>query len=76
MALPRDPFHRDLSRDGPSGGAPRPDPRRLDPRRLHLQRSWRRVCDIDPMILRVRLLRRQGSLLAARSMEQELLPPF
>ncbi|MCP9927934.1 hypothetical protein [Cyanobium sp. CH-040] len=45
-------------------------------RRRHLERSWRRDCDIDPMILRARQLRRQGSLPQAVSVEQELLPLF
>ena len=33
-------------------------------------------CDLDPMILRARLLRQQGSLPQARCLEQELLPLF
>jgi hypothetical protein len=44
-----------------------------DPRR-HLERCWHRECDIDPMILRMRVLRHRGSLPQARSLEQELLP--
>jgi hypothetical protein len=42
--------------------------------RFHLERCWRQECDIDPMILRMRLLRHLGSLPQARSLEQELLP--
>jgi hypothetical protein len=49
---------------------PVPDPRR------HLERCWGEECDIDPMILRLRLLRHRGSLPQARSLEQELLPLF
>jgi hypothetical protein len=33
-------------------------------------------CDIDPMILRARLLRREGWFPQARCVEQELLPLF
>lgn len=42
--------------------------------RLHLEHCWRQECDIDPMILRMRLLRHCGSLPQAQSLEQELLP--
>jgi hypothetical protein len=44
--------------------------------RRHLIRCWCRDCDIDPMILRLRQLRHQGSLEQARCLEQELLPLF
>ncbi|MFM8277332.1 MAG: hypothetical protein ACKN89_10185 [Cyanobium sp.] len=44
--------------------------------RQHLERCWRRECDIDPMILRLRLLLHQQLLLQALSLEQELLPLF
>ena len=44
--------------------------------RQHLERCWRRECDIDPMILRLRLLRHQQLLLQALSLEEELLPLF
>jgi hypothetical protein len=47
---------------------PVPDPR------PHLERCWGQECDIDPMILRMRLLRHLGSLPQALSLEQELLP--
>ena len=33
-------------------------------------------CDLDPMILRARQLRKQGSMPQARCLEQELLPLF
>ena len=33
-------------------------------------------CDLDPMILRARQLRQQGSTPQARCLEQELLPLF
>jgi hypothetical protein len=49
---------------------PVPDPR------CHLERCWGEECDIDPMILRLRLLRHLGSLPQALSLEQELLPLF
>ncbi len=45
------------------------------PRRL-LERALARECDIDPLILRARLLRRQGAALQALCLEQELLPLF
>jgi hypothetical protein len=48
----------------------------LNPCQVHLERCWRQECDIDPMILRMRLLRHQGSLPQAQSLEQELLPLF
>ncbi|MFZ9753428.1 MAG: hypothetical protein ACO3B3_07745 [Cyanobium sp.] len=44
-----------------------------DPRR-HLERTWLRECDIDPMILRLRQLRHQGCQPQADCLEQELLP--
>jgi hypothetical protein len=49
---------------------PVPEPRQ------HLERCWGQECDIDPMILRMRLLRHRGSLPQALSLEQELLPLF
>lgn len=53
-----------------------PDPWAREPQqqRRHLQRCWRLDCDIDPMILRARQLRSQGSLPQAMCVEQELLP--
>lgn len=44
--------------------------------RHHLRRCWRQDCELDPLILRVRLLRLQGCLPQARCLEQELLPLF
>lgn len=44
--------------------------------RLLLERALALECDIDPMILRARLLRRQGAALQALCLEQELLPLF
>ncbi|MGB5135525.1 MAG: hypothetical protein WBN89_10165 [Prochlorococcaceae cyanobacterium] len=67
--MPRPSDH--LHRHGPQGPG-----RPADGRRRHLERSWRRQCDIDPMILRARQLRSQGSLSQAASVEQELLPLF
>ena len=46
----------------------------LEGRRRLLELCWRRECDLDPMILRARLLRHQGNRLQAASVEQELLP--
>ena len=56
----------------------RPDHWTLPPegRRRLLELCWRRECDLDPMILRARLLRHQGNRLQAASVEQELLPLF
>jgi hypothetical protein len=56
----------------------RPDLWTLTPedRRRWLERCWWRDCDLDPMILRARLLRHQGNRLQAASLEQELLPLF
>lgn len=45
-------------------------------RQVHLERCWLQECDIDPMILRLRVLRHQGCLPQARCLEQELLPLF
>ncbi len=56
--------------DDPSLAGPSPGSR------LHLEHCFLRVCDIDPLILRVRQLRHQGSLRQARCLEQELLPLF
>lgn len=70
MARPSDHVHPDGGLDGSR------EVRRRDARRRHLERSWRRECDIDPMILRARRLRREGSLCQAASVEEELLPPF
>lgn len=44
--------------------------------RLHLERCWRRECDIDPLILRLRQLRVSGAVDQALCLEQELLPLF
>ena len=46
----------------------------IDEPRGHLERAWQLECDIDPMILRLRQLRHQGSLPQAHCLEQELLP--
>ncbi|MFN5192802.1 MAG: hypothetical protein ACK5E6_00040, partial [Cyanobacteriota bacterium] len=71
MAQPPPP-PADPGRDGSS------DPCRaaMARSRRHLIRCWCRDCDIDPMILRLRQLRHQGSLEQARCLEQELLPLF
>lgn len=44
--------------------------------RCHVLRCWRLECDLDPMILRARQLRHQGSLPQATCVEEELLPLF
>lgn len=44
--------------------------------RGHLGRCWRLECDIDPLILRVRLLQGRGARRLAICLEQELLPLF
>jgi hypothetical protein len=49
---------------------PLPEPRAL------LERCWREDCDIDPMILRMRLLRHLGALPQADCLEEELQPLF
>lgn len=78
MAHPHDVrLRRD---DDPSGDEPeRHSPSGEDQPagvRRHLLRCWRRDCDIDPLILRVRLLRRRGSRRLAACLEQELWPLF
>ncbi|MEI6032216.1 MAG: hypothetical protein WCQ20_13805 [Synechococcaceae cyanobacterium ELA739] len=44
--------------------------------RHHLECCWQQECDIDPMILRMRLLRQHGALPQADCLEQELEPLF
>jgi hypothetical protein len=44
--------------------------------RPYLELCWLQDCDIDPMILRMRLLRHRGALHQADSLEQELEPMF
>ena len=39
-----------------------------------LEHCWQSECDIDPLILRARALRRLSRSSAARAVEQELLP--
>lgn len=41
-----------------------------------LENCWQEDCDIDPLILRARLLRHQGRPLLAQGLEQELTPLF
>jgi hypothetical protein len=45
-----------------------------DDLRRRLELSLDLECDLDPMILRARLLRQRGALPQARCLEQELLP--
>jgi hypothetical protein len=47
-----------------------------DELRQRFERTLDLDCDLDPMILRARLLRQQGSAPQARCLEQELLPLF
>ncbi|MEB3327304.1 MAG: hypothetical protein VKI39_06310 [Synechococcus sp.] len=44
--------------------------------RHHLSLCWAQECDIDPLILLARQLRRQGDLPRASWVEEELLPLF
>ena len=44
--------------------------------RQRFERAFDLECDLDPMILRARLLRQRGSNPQARCLEQELLPLF
>ncbi|MFM7676094.1 MAG: hypothetical protein ACKO5F_11040 [Synechococcus sp.] len=55
-----------------------PEPTPLTTAQQHalLESCWPLECDIDPIILRARLLRRRGSHPQALSLEQELLPLF
>jgi hypothetical protein len=44
-------------------------------RRRHLlELCWLRECDLDPIILRARFLRRLGNRIQADCVEEELLP--
>jgi hypothetical protein len=47
-----------------------------DDLRRRFERSLELECDLDPMILRARMLRQRGALPQARCLEQELLPLF
>ncbi len=44
--------------------------------RERFELAWDKECDIDPIILRTRLLRLQGRWQQARCLDQELLPYF
>lgn len=59
-----------------SARQPEPWARSAAQQRLHLLACWQLDCDIDPMILRARLLRHQGAWPQAACLEQELLPLF
>ncbi|OUW30280.1 MAG: hypothetical protein CBD29_00300 [Synechococcus sp. TMED169] len=61
----------------PHSPAPNPSSSVPPGLRRRLERSWHRECDIDPLILRLRRLRRRRgarALAAAQSVEQEMLP--
>ena len=62
------PFHAMAKR--------RPSPEFQDQLRRQLTRCWLRECDIDPLILRTRQLRKQGLWQQACWLEQELHPLF
>ena len=47
-----------------------------DELRQRFERAFDLECDLDPMILRARLLRQRGSTPQAHCLEQELLPLF
>ena len=55
---------------------PDPSPSFPTEQQAVLERCWRLECDIDPMILRARMLRHQGWPCQALCLEQELLPLF
>lgn len=42
--------------------------------REHLLRCWHREFDLDPLILRIRVLRFRGAWLQVQCLEQELQP--
>ena len=48
----------------------------VDHWRQRFELAWDKECDIDPIILRTRLLRLQGRWQQARCLDQELLPYF
>jgi len=55
--------------------------RRLPPgpnfqQRQQLEDCWSHDCDIDPLILRARLLHHQGRRHLATALEQEVMPLF
>ena len=49
-------------------------PESQDQLRRQLDRCWRSECDVDPLILRARKLRRHGRWRLARGLDQELFP--
>lgn len=65
----------DGSAGSPRDAAPGADSHSPGPQR-HLSRCWQLDCDIDPLILRVRLLRQRGAWGLALCLEEELLPLF
>ncbi len=52
----------------------RPSPESLEQQRRQLDRCWAHECDIDPLILRSRLLISLGRRLQARGVQQEMQP--
>ena len=46
----------------------------LDQKRDQLDVCWKLDCDIDPLILRARVLHRRGDVSCALGLEQEVLP--
>jgi len=56
------------SRRLPPGSSPK--------QRQLLEHCWSHDCDIDPLILRARLLHHQGRCRLATALEQEVMPLF
>jgi len=54
----------------------RPYPGSSNDQRLRLEQCWPIECDIDPLILRARLLHHQGRQPMAWAVEQEVQPLF
>ena len=46
----------------------------LDQPRDQLDLCWQQDCDIDPLILRARVLHRRGDVSSALGLEQDVLP--
>ena len=58
----------------PAMAKPRPSSDSIDQLRQQLDRCWGNECDIDPLILRSRLLISLGRRLQARGVQQEMQP--
>ena len=53
-----------------------PEQLSVQQQRHWLEQCWLLECDIDPLILRARLLHRRKQSLQARAVEQEVQPIF